>query len=312
MRGWAESLPHSKRGEREPYRSYRDTWLQVAAHAESERARAFVAGRSHRGEPLWTVVVEPERDDHGTVFVMAGIHAMEHVGVATAVELLARAVSAESPWRERRLAVLPMGNPDGFLEVEAALARGERRFRRKNARGVDLNRNFAEAWDADYYLNRLLRGIYSPGDSPLSEPETRAIDSALSELSPRFAVSLHAFGQWIYLPYAGTREAPPDLPAMKRIAHKMTECQPTRPYKVVQLGTRSRLFRACGTEIDHFYARHGALSFLIEIGAGPRFREPITWLDPYSWFTPPAYLLERDVANVVPAIECLASASTGA
>lgn len=81
--------------------------------------------------------------------------------------------------------------------------------------------------------------------------------------------------------------------------------QPGRAYKTVQLGRRSRYFRACGSEIDHFYGRYGALSFLIEIGAGPRLRSPSTWLSPYRGYTLPDPLLEGDIARVLSAIDYL-------
>src|SRR5690606_14971862 len=205
------------------------------------------------------------------------------------------------------LVVLPMANPDGFRAVEDDLVRGARRFRRANRRGVDLNRNFAVGWDDRYYLNRLLGRLFSPGAGPLSEPETQAIDRLLAEVRPTYAVSLHAFGEWIFLPYAGSRRPPADLDRMLEIARAMTAAQPYRPYRVMQLARRSRLFQARGAEIDHLHERYGALAFLIEIGAGPRLGAPGTWLLPYGWFTPPAALLERDVANVVPALEALAA-----
>jgi hypothetical protein len=74
----------------------------------------------------------------------------------------------------------------------------------------------------------------------------------------------------------------------------------------MQLGKRSHYFKACGSEIDHFYGRYGALSFLIEIGAGPRLTAPSTWLTPYRWYTPPDRLLERDIAKILPALDYLA------
>ncbi|HWM86620.1 MAG TPA: M14 family metallopeptidase [Kofleriaceae bacterium] len=261
---------------------------------------------SHSGQPIWAIDVMPAVTPVATTLVVAGLHAMEHVGVATAVALIERAAAPDSPWVNHRLVVVPMANPDGFLAVEAGLARGERRFRRTNAAGVDLNRNFAVGWDDRYYLNRLLRRIFSPGTGPLSEPEARAIDELLASVRPTYAVSLHAFGEWIFVPYAGSRRPPAHLALMETIARGMAMAQPERRYRVLQLARRSRLFQARGAEIDHFYERYGALSFLIEIGAGPRLRAPSTWFHPYAWFTPPAPLVARDVANVLPAIEFLA------
>jgi hypothetical protein len=306
---WAERLDAADPDAvRVPYRTYRETWRRVAAAAlaAGDRARVLRLGASHGGEPLWAIEIDPPGGPVARTgaLVIAGIHAMEHVGVATAVALLERATSVATPWRDQPLAVMPMVNPDGFRAVEAGLARGVRRFWRANARGVDLNRNFAVGWDPRYVLNRI--GLFAPGDAALSEPESRAVDALCARARPRHAVSLHAFGDWIFLPYAGTRRAPPGLARMQEIARAMAGAQPHRPYRVVQLARRSRLFQARGAEIDHFLDRHGALSFLVEIGAGPRLREPSTWLEPYGWFTPPAALLERDVANVVPALERLA------
>ena len=69
--------------------------------------------------------------------------------------------------------VIPTYNPDG-------LARGTRR----NARGVDLNRNFPHEW-AD------LDGNYESGPAPASEPETRAVMAFLEEIDPLRVVSFH-------------------------------------------------------------------------------------------------------------------------
>ena len=69
--------------------------------------------------------------------------------------------------------VIPTYNPDG-------LARGTRR----NARGVDLNRNFPHKWvDLD--------GTYESGRHPASEPETRAVMAFLEEIDPFRVVSFH-------------------------------------------------------------------------------------------------------------------------
>ena len=70
------------------------------------------------------------------------------------------------PIRGIDLWVVPVYNPDG-------LARGTR----KNAHGVDLNRNFPYRW-AD------LDGSYESGQRAGSEPETRAMMGFLRELKP--------------------------------------------------------------------------------------------------------------------------------
>ncbi len=69
--------------------------------------------------------------------------------------------------------VIPVMNPDGL-----------RRGSRKNARGVDLNRNFPAGW-------RALDGNYESGPRPRSEPETRAVLRFLRRVNPDRMISLH-------------------------------------------------------------------------------------------------------------------------
>lgn len=69
--------------------------------------------------------------------------------------------------------VVPTYNPDG-------LAAGTR----KNARGVDLNRNYPYRW-AD------LDGNYESGPKPGSEPETRAMMRFLRDVKPFRILSFH-------------------------------------------------------------------------------------------------------------------------
>jgi protein MpaA len=69
--------------------------------------------------------------------------------------------------------VVPTYNPDG-------LAAGTR----KNARGVDLNRNFPYRW-------KDLDGNYESGAKPASEPETRAVMRFLRQVKPRRILSFH-------------------------------------------------------------------------------------------------------------------------
>jgi hypothetical protein len=262
----------------------------------------------------------PGPDGGRPVMVIATLHAMEHVGACAALALAERAARQRAgtggahaaprgpagPWANRGLVVVPVANPDGFRAVERALATGRRRFLRTNSRGVDLNRNFGTFWDDRYYLNRLLAPLFSPGSGALSEPETRALDDVASVVRPGHVVSLHAFGEWIFLPYAGSRTRPRDLPLLREIGEGMAAAMPRRRYRVGQLAERSRWFQARGAEIDHFYARHGALSFLIEIGAGPSLSRGLSW--PYRWYTPQRARLEADVDNVLPALDYLAGA----
>ncbi len=69
--------------------------------------------------------------------------------------------------------VVPVYNPDGFA-----------RHTRKNARGVDLNRNYPYKWAP-------LDGNYESGPKPASEPETRAMMRFLKRVRPAYVLSFH-------------------------------------------------------------------------------------------------------------------------
>jgi hypothetical protein len=69
--------------------------------------------------------------------------------------------------------VVPTYNPDGFAA-----------HTRKNAHGVDLNRNYPYKW-------KNLDGGYESGPKPASEPETRIMMRFLSRVKPAYILSFH-------------------------------------------------------------------------------------------------------------------------
>jgi murein peptide amidase A len=77
------------------------------------------------------------------------------------------------PVHDLNLWVVPVYNPDGFAV-----------HTRKNAHGVDLNRNYPFKWIPQ-------DGGYESGPKPASEPETRAMMRFLSRVHPAYVLSFH-------------------------------------------------------------------------------------------------------------------------
>ena len=125
-----------------------------------------VIGHSVRGRPIRAFHLgEPGKR---TVLLVSTMH-----GDEGKPRLILQALRGGRPVRGIDLWVVPVYNPDG-------LARGTR----KNARGIDLNRNFPYRW-AD------LDGSYESGPRPGSEPETRAMMRFLHRIRPDRILSFH-------------------------------------------------------------------------------------------------------------------------
>ena len=158
-----------------------------AAPEESAVIGKTVLGHSVRGRPItaWHLG-EPGRT---RVLLVSTMHGNEND-----TRQILTALRDGKPILGIDLWVLPTYNPDG-------LAAGTR----KNAHGVDLNRNFPNHW-AD------LDGSYESGPRAGSEPETRMMMRFLKRIKPRWIVSFHQ-------PLRGVDTATKD----KRFSHRVAD-----------------------------------------------------------------------------------------
>jgi murein peptide amidase A len=133
------------------------------------RREAKRVGQSARGRPIRAVFAQGQKDGP-LVLVVGCIHGNEPGGLEIAEKLGGVAPPAGE------LVVVPNLNPDG-LALDT----------RTNARGVDLNRNFASGW----------RPSGAPGDPehsgprPFSEPESRLARRLIRRLRPDVTIWFH-------------------------------------------------------------------------------------------------------------------------
>ena len=157
---------------------------------------AITLGRSSRRRAI-TAIIRKDGARGATALILGGIHGNEPKSVYVCrklIDLLQAdlGVGAGVTW-----VIVPLVNPDGF-EVR----------RRKNARGVDINRNFpttnwnaAELPHSQTYratpldppaAGRARRSRMYGGPRPGSEPETMAVIRAVERFEPAWIVTVHS------------------------------------------------------------------------------------------------------------------------
>ncbi len=109
------------------------------------------------------------------VLVLGGMHGDERSSTEAAYDLLEWACDHGDGLGDRKLVIAPDVNPDGNVALT-----------RRNARDVDLNRNFpAQNWLIE-------DGGHGPGLYPASEPETRFVLALLRMYAPTRVIATHA------------------------------------------------------------------------------------------------------------------------
>jgi murein peptide amidase A len=130
-----------------------------------------VLGRSVRGKPIVATRYGDATSDR-VALVVGVIHGDERAGLRIVRPLRRIAPTVEGA----QLWVIQTVNPDGL-----------RAHTRKNAHGVDLNRNFPYRWRDDVPHS----SGYYPGPRPSSEPETRAVMAFARRIQPDLSIWFH-------------------------------------------------------------------------------------------------------------------------
>ena len=134
-----------------------------------------IVGRSVQKRPITAVQVG---DPAGArvVLLVGVIHGDERAGLRIVRTAKREAAADPGSLAGTQLWVIATVNPDGL-----------RAHTRKNARGVDLNRNFPYRWHDDVSHS----SGYYPGPRPASEPETRALTAFAERIRPDLSIWYH-------------------------------------------------------------------------------------------------------------------------
>lgn len=129
---------------------------------------------SVQGRPIY--LLEMGSGD-STTLIFGGFHGAEISGVDLVLRFAEYLYQEQLSDLNARVLIVPVLNPDGLVKAQ-----------RRNAHGVDINRNFPTANWGEHSEAR--QSDYGP--APGSEPETQAVIALLEKYQPQRIITVHA------------------------------------------------------------------------------------------------------------------------
>jgi carboxypeptidase T len=272
--------------------------------------RESVAGTSAEGRALWRFDLGTTDPNAPAILLTALIHGVELIGSIALLDAVASLGRAGSlVLGGARLVVMPIVNPDALATNMDRLARGRRAFQRRNARGVDLNRNFpvigrGRSWHP-LSGSRFRWSPYHRGPHPLSEPESQAVARVAEEIRPSLAMGFHSFGNLLLFPWAHSRTPNPRFPAYQRLAHAFTDAARSIPYRFRQA---IDFYPTFGDLDDWLDSTYGTMALTVEVSGLERsLLHPRRIFNPFCWMNPRA--IGATISNATPGIVGLMAAA---
>lgn len=237
------------------------------------------------GTPTQRVLIAAAFHGQEWLTALAALCLCEELCLALSAELPLCGVPVGRAMRGRQIWFLPMVNPDGvaiarygsaaageYAPFVAAAGGDTPGLWQANARGVDINHNFNAGWaEMQALLQKKPENSEKwpipgggrqpgprryPGNSPESEPETRAVTDLCRRTRFRHVVALHSQGEEIYWAY-GDR-TPPQSAIMARVLGQASGYTVSAPTG----------FASHGGFKDWFITCFGRPGFTIELGRG--------------------------------------------
>lgn len=269
-------------------------------------------GTSIEGRPL--AVLHIGRQDgvqRPEALVAGNIHGNEYIANRLAMSVAQRLVEGDGtdPWITSLLDkidfwIIPCINPDGYAKTWELQGNGEWPVMRKNAHGVDLNRNFPKygtSWLPVGWAGSKRPGhMYYRGSAVYSEPETQAIRDFTKQHHFFTAIDFHSWGGYFIPPKCPNHEC---VIEYREMARAFRSKQPHARYHRIQMRLVDQY---TGEMEDMLYYEYGALAVCIEISTSKNNKPFKKSTHIHFWQNNPqniAYWIENDRDAALSAIE---------
>ncbi|XP_026182099.1 carboxypeptidase M [Mastacembelus armatus] len=178
-----------------------EQYLSMISATNPSIAHLYSIGRSVRGQKLWVLALglSPHRHTVGIpeFKYVANIHGNEVLGRELLLQLIDNLVNGyrnNEPWslqllNSTRIHILPTMNPDGFDNADTDCVYIQGRY---NYNGIDLNRNFPDAFDGPQWNQQ---------PEKHREPEVRAVIGWLKTETFVLSANLHGGALVASYPY---------------------------------------------------------------------------------------------------------------
>jgi hypothetical protein len=212
--------------------------LERLANQNPECMQRLATGRSTENREIPIVALSNTKNEAAPKFLFTGlIHAREFIAGEVCLGILERMLQDYQKDNDDLLdhAIFyfaPVLNPDGFSRNIEIVKRGQRfgGLVRKNAREVDLNRNFPDHFEERAWTNKYRWNSEYAGSRALSEAESRCIADFVEKYPLAGAINFHSFSGVILYPQWSSRK---EDPLAQKLAERMCAAM-LEPYTAVQ------------------------------------------------------------------------------
>ncbi len=244
-------------------------------------------GESWEGRDLWVLKLTSDDDtqvDYKPGFLVDGaMHAREWSSTQTSAYFMWRLLNEYDSnetihWmlNNRRIYVMPMVNPDGYIYDGDGSYGDEENWRKNrndsipdNEVGVDLNRNWDHHWEDG---NSNPRGDDYRGEAPFSEYETKSLRDFILDYDIDTYQNIHSYAGTLLIPWCNSTHPSPHDDWYRGMADHMTSLtsimgDDSQHYSYGQPGEEIG-YSAPGGAGDWVYNNTGAFSLVFELETG--------------------------------------------